>query len=128
MPKSGGKTPKREQVIPAFGAFLRRAREAAGLALSQFDGAIHDADTASMTRPKRPRDPNQLAKMITDLTTRTTTEADPNEGKDAKAMARGRLGGVKGGRVRADRLSDTRRAEIARKAAAARWKGRKKQA
>jgi hypothetical protein len=40
-----------------------------------------------MTRPKRPRDPNQLAKLITDLTTRTTTEVNPDAGKDAKAVA-----------------------------------------
>ena len=51
----------------------------------------------AMTRPKRPRDPNQLAKMIADLTTRTTTEIDPDAGKDAKAVAKGRRGGIKGG-------------------------------
>jgi hypothetical protein len=33
--------------------------------------------TAKMTLPKRPRDPNQLAKLIADLTTRTMTEFDP---------------------------------------------------
>lgn len=76
--------------------------------------------------PKRPRDPNQLAKMIVDLTTRTITEPDPNEGKDAKAVERGRRGGLKGGRARAATLSTRRRKQIARKAAAARWNGRKK--
>ncbi len=40
-------------------------------------------------------------------------------GFDAKAM--GRLGGLKGGRVRAARLTPERRVEIAKKAAAARW-------
>lgn len=40
-------------------------------------------------------------------------------GFDAKAL--GRLGGLKGGRVRADRLSPERRTEIAKKAALARW-------
>ena len=38
---------------------------------------------------------------------------------DAKAL--GHLGGLKGGRVRAERLSSERRVEIARKAALARW-------
>ena len=52
-----------------------------------------------MTKPKRPRDPNQLAKMITDLATRTTTEVEPDAGKDAKAVARGRRGGLKGGKA-----------------------------
>ncbi len=32
-----------------------------------------------------------------------------------------RLGGLKGGRVRAERLTKTRRVEIAKKAALARW-------
>ena len=40
-------------------------------------------------------------------------------GFDAKAL--GRLGGLKGGRVRAERLTPERRTEIAKKAAKARW-------
>ena len=40
-------------------------------------------------------------------------------GFDAKAM--GRRGGLKGGRVRAERLTPERRVEIAKKAALARW-------
>jgi hypothetical protein len=63
--------------------------------------------------------------MITDLTTRTTTEADPDEGKDARAVAKGRVGGVKGGGARAAALSPRRRSEIAKMAAAARWNNRK---
>jgi hypothetical protein len=42
----------------------------------------------------------------------------------AQAAALGRVGGLKGGRIRAQRLSAKRRADIARKAAAARWKRR----
>ena len=42
----------------------------------------------------------------------------------AQAAAFGRIGGMKGGRARAERLSPRRRREIARKAAAARWKRR----
>lgn len=42
--------------------------------------------------------------------------------KNAEAAARGRLGGLKGGRVRAQRLSAARRQAIARKAARARWR------
>lgn len=38
---------------------------------------------------------------------------------DFKAL--GRLGGLKGGRVRAERLTPERRVEIAKKAAKARW-------
>jgi len=36
-------------------------------------------------------------------------------------VALGRLGGLKGGRVRAERLTPERRVEIAKKAAQARW-------
>jgi hypothetical protein len=75
---------------------------------------------------KRPRDPNQLAKLIVGLSVGDTTEPDPNEGKNASAVARGRKGGIRGGKARAEKLSNERRAEIGRKAAAARWSGRKK--
>jgi hypothetical protein len=44
--------------------------------------------------------------------------------KNPHAAALGRLGGLKGGKARADRLSERRRREIARKAAQARWKKR----
>jgi hypothetical protein len=45
--------------------------------------------------------------------------------KNPAAVILGRLGGLKGGKARAAKLSPERRSEIARKAAAARW--RKKQ-
>lgn len=47
---------------------------------------------------------------------------NPDEGKNPHAIALGRLGGQKGGRARAARLSSARRREIAQKAAQARWK------
>jgi hypothetical protein len=43
------------------------------------------------------------------------------EGKNPLAMALGRMGGLKGGRARADKLSDTERSASAKKAAQARW-------
>jgi hypothetical protein len=43
------------------------------------------------------------------------------EGKNPHAVALGRLGGLKGGKVRASRMSPEERREIARKAARARW-------
>jgi hypothetical protein len=72
-------------------------------------------------KPKRPRDTNQLAKMIVDLTTRATTEPDLNDGKNVKSVEQGRRGGLKGGKARAAALSSRQRSEIAKKAAAARW-------
>jgi hypothetical protein len=72
---------------------------------------------------KMPRDLNQLAKMIVDM---TLGEAEPEPestrpAKDPASVALGRRGGLIGGPKRAAKLSPERRVEIARKAAAARW-------
>lgn len=72
---------------------------------------------------KRPTDANELGKLIVDLATGEKAEADLlDEGKDPAAVALGRKGGLKGGRVRADRMTAEQRSEAARKAALARWK------
>jgi hypothetical protein len=72
-----------------------------------------------MAKPKRPRDPNQLAKLIVAL---STGEASDQESKRAAA---GRIGGLKGGAARAKRLTPEQKADIARLAAEARWKKRR---
>lgn len=72
-------------------------------------------------RPERPRDPLQLAKMIGDIATGQTSEKDPDAGKNAAAVALGRLGGAKGGKARAAKLSPNQRSEAAKKAVRARW-------
>jgi len=46
-------------------------------------------------------------------------EPQPKPKQDFKAL--GRLGGLKGGKVRASRLTPEQRSEIARRAAQARW-------
>jgi hypothetical protein len=43
------------------------------------------------------------------------------EGKNPHAVALGRLGGLKGGKARFNKLTPEQRSEIARKAAKARW-------
>jgi hypothetical protein len=77
-------------------------------------------------RPHRPRDPNQLAKRIVDIATGEVENADspthaidPN--KNPHAVELGRLGGKKGGRARAERLTPEKRREIAKLAAKKRW-------
>jgi len=57
---------------------------------------------------RRPTDINQLAKTVID---EATAEKNP------AAVALGRLGGLKGGKVRAERLSPQDRKAIAKKAA-----------
>ena len=77
-----------------------------------------------MKRPKRPRDPNQLAKLIVDI---ATGEAKEDEAlPDSPAVEFARSGGLKGGKARAAALSSKRRREIARKAAKSRWSRDKK--
>lgn len=72
-------------------------------------------------KPKRPRDTNQLAKFIADMAT-GEIEEKTDDGKNPAAVALGRLGGQKGGKARAESLTKEKRADIAKKAAAARWK------
>lgn len=66
---------------------------------------------------KKPADLNRLAAAIVG----DATEDSPVEPETAQAR-NGRAGGLKGGAVRAKRLSPERRSEIARAAAKARWK------
>ena len=46
---------------------------------------------------------------------------DPNAGKNPAAVALGKLGGARGGKARAEKLSPAKRKAIAKKAAKARW-------
>jgi len=46
---------------------------------------------------------------------------DPNAGKNPAAVALGKLGGAKGGKARAAKLSPAKRKAIAKKAAKTRW-------
>lgn len=78
------------------------------------------------TMPKRSstgrKDLNQLAKSIVDQATGEEPKQSPEPEKNPAAVALGRLGGKKGGKARAERLTPEQRAEIARAAAQARWK------
>ena len=73
-------------------------------------------------KPKRPRDPNQLAKFIVGIATGEETESSADDGKDPAAVALGRKGGLKGGKARAKSLTPEQRKAIAKKAAESRWK------
>lgn len=73
--------------------------------------------------PKRPRDPNQLGKLIVDLSVGETLEEQMPSISPATEFARS--GGLKGGHARAASLTEERRREIARQAAEKRWGSRK---
>lgn len=66
---------------------------------------------------KRPRDPNQLAKLIVDIAT-----GQVEDRKLTAKQLRAHKGGSVGGGARANALTPEQRSEIARAAAAARWK------
>jgi hypothetical protein len=68
-------------------------------------------------------DVNKIALGIVQKATgRPTPAKEVVHEKNPAAVALGRLGGLKGGKARAEALSAKRRAEIAKKAAQARWK------
>jgi hypothetical protein len=69
--------------------------------------------------PKRPRDPNQLAKLIVDI---ATGEAEDTVSDAKRNPSKRRAGGLKGGKHRAQSLTSEQRQDIARLAAQARWK------
>jgi hypothetical protein len=66
-------------------------------------------------RSSKRQDINELASSIVKEATSEVKEKNPY------AVALGRLGGKKGGRARAEKLTPEQRSEIARKAAKARW-------
>jgi hypothetical protein len=67
---------------------------------------------------KRPADVIGNAVHVMRIATGEAEEADPNEGKDAAAVALGR----KGGAARATKLTGEQRQTIAKRAAEKRWK------
>lgn len=75
-------------------------------------------------RSRKPRDLNQMAAAIVESATSDEPRGDPDEGKNPAAVALGRLGGQKGGKARAAKLTPEQRSEIAKKAAQTRWNDR----
>ncbi len=67
-----------------------------------------------------PEDVNEAAFRVVQRATGEAPQEVPS-GKNPAAVALGRLGGVKGGKARAEKLDASKRSEIARKAAYARW-------
>jgi len=72
-------------------------------------------------RSSKSRDGNVRAfNLVQQVTGEAKTEPQPE--KNPAAVALGRLGGLKGGRARAEKLSAEDRIRIAQQAAKARWK------
>jgi hypothetical protein len=68
---------------------------------------------------KRPRDFSQAAKLVVDIASGQVDDREPTpeeQGKDPAAVALGKRGGAKGGRMRASRLTPEQRTEAAKTA------------
>lgn len=76
-----------------------------------------------MAKPKRPRDANQLAKLIVDISTGETPGSEGDEKTLALGLVR-RKAGISGARARSKALTPSQRSEIASLAAQSRWKKR----
>lgn len=73
-------------------------------------------------RSSKPRDLNRMAAAIVgQATDPDDTGDDPYEGKNPAAVELGRLGGKKGGKARAEKMTAQERSEQAKRAARARW-------
>jgi len=71
---------------------------------------------------KTSKDANQLAAQIVALSTgQPVPKLSASKEKNPAAVALGKLGGSKGGKIRAERLSPKKRKQIAQKAAQTRW-------
>jgi len=72
-------------------------------------------------RSGKKQDINEKAFSIVQQLTRQVPQGESNQEKNPAAVSLGRLGGLKGGRARASKLTPNQRKAAARKAAAARW-------
>jgi hypothetical protein len=76
----------------------------------------------SSNRGQGPKDINQIAFDVVQKATGAKPKVEPpDSSKNPAAVSLGRLGGLKGGRARAEKLSPEKRKEIAKKAADKRW-------
>jgi len=73
-----------------------------------------------MPTKRPPKDANELAKYILDVTTGDAEKIEPPK-KNPHAQALSKLGASKGGKARAQKLSAKKRSQIAKKAAKSRW-------
>jgi hypothetical protein len=74
------------------------------------------------SKPKRPRDANQLAwQIVQEATGQAPKPVEVPDTRNPAAVALSKLGASKGGQARAQALTPRKRALIAKAAAAARW-------
>jgi hypothetical protein len=112
MPKRSSKAPKDTQQ----------------LACSILDSVVPDAEPAKKPAPNKAKPLRPVKKQDVEDIEQADSEGMaqpqglPPLKKNPAAVALGRLGGLKGGKARAAKLSKAKRSAIAKKAAKARWK------
>ena len=75
----------------------------------------------SKNRGQGPPDPNQVAFRVVQQATGQIPKDEPEKDEENTRITLGRLGGLKGGKARAEKLTPERRKAIAKKAAQKRW-------
>ena len=81
----------------------------------------------SSKRGQGPKDFNQIAwEVVQKAIGEMPKEEPPDPSKNPAAVTLGRLGGLQGGKARAESLTPEKRKAIAKKAAEVRWKGSKR--
>jgi hypothetical protein len=75
-------------------------------------------------RSSNQKDPSEIARHVLDAVVPDAEPEKPVKEKNPAAVALGRLGGLKGGKARAAKLSAEQRKAIAKRAAKTRWEGK----
>jgi hypothetical protein len=96
------------------------------LARKVLDVVAPDAEPKAIKPAKKPATPKRKQDAADIERAAGEGMVTEPQGKNPAAVALGKLGGKKGGPARAAKLSKARRSEIAQKAAAARWRPKKK--
>lgn len=96
--------------------------------MSQFEWLALGVLSSCHAYPLKQARMNQLVKRILDEATGDEPKTEPRPVKNQAAVELGKLGGKKGGAARAAKLSPEQRTEIAKKAAASRWKSKQAEA
>jgi hypothetical protein len=73
-------------------------------------------------RSSKPKDASEIARHVLDTVVPDAEPPKAEKEKNPAAVALGRLGGLKGGKARAAKLTAEQRTEIAQKAAHSRWR------
>ena len=106
----------------AFNGLAGNSTHATSVGFTHFvDYSAQFHNNGRMAKTRNKLDFNQIARRIVDQATSDAPTEPPAKEKDPAAVARGRKGGLKGGKTRAAKLTADQRKASAKKAIKARW-------